>query len=381
MKNLWFTGVIVILASLMTIVAGCSDSDQSKTAHNEKENAPGVVVQPVVSKAVTASVEFVGQTEQYQKVDLRARVNGTLLNRAFVEGAKVEVSALMYEIDPAEFIAARDAAAAKVARAEATLVEAERSRERYETLVARETASVARFDEAKAKEGQSKADLAAAKADLERANLDLGYTKIASPISGKVGRSSVDAGNLIGPDSGILATVLTLDPIYVIFSVTEREFLNYQARVRDGKAEEFTPKIRLANNLIYPPEGKLNFMDNRVDPTTGTIKARLTFPNPDGIVLPGQFVNVILMSAEPQEQLIVPQAAVQENQAGAFVLVVDGESRVQTRPITTGQTSGTDVVVTDGLTEGETIIVDGIQKVRPGGLVNPVAREPKTEQG
>ncbi len=375
--------VHVALTTLLVLaVAGCGSDSAKNTSKQSEVEAPGVIVAPVVSKDVVSSIEFVGQSEAFQTVDLRARVSGTLLERAFEEGGRVEVGALLYEIDPAEFIATRDAAAAKVARAEATLVEAEKSRERYEVLLKRETASEAKFDEAKAKEGQAKADLAAAKADLERAALDLGYTKILSPISGKIGRTSVDAGNLIGPDSGILATVVTLDPIYVVFSITERDFLNYQARVREGKVAAFTPRIRLANNLIYEKQGQVNFVDNRVDPTTGTIKARLTFSNPDGIILPGQFVNVIMSSAEPQKSLVVPQASVQENQAGAFVLVVNAENRVEPRPVTTGQASGNDVVVREGLTEGEMIIVDGIQKVRPGALVNPVAqKQTEKEQG
>jgi membrane fusion protein (multidrug efflux system) len=142
-----------------------------------------------------------------------------------------------------------------------------------------------------------------------------------------------------------------------------------------GESTGFTPRIRLANDQIYPHDGKLDFIDNRVDPSTGTIKVRVEFPNPDALILPGQFVNVTLVSADPQQQMVVPQAAVQTNQTGPFVLVVNKDNKVELRPIQTGQRVGTRIAVTEGLNVGETIIVEGIQKVRPGATVKPVAQQ------
>lgn len=357
-------------------LAGCQSEKQ---AAPQAGPAPSVVVLPVTSKAVSNTIGFVGQTEAFQKVDLRARVTGFLKKQDFKEGANLEKGAMMFEIDQSEYIANRDAAKAKVSRAEAAELEASQNLVRYKKLVDKGTASVAKYDEAVAKEGQAKADVEAAKADLVRAELDLGYTRIATPIAGRVGKSTVDVGNLIGPDSDILATVVTLDPIYVSFSISERQYLDYKKEVKAGTADEKKPRITLANGETYPHDGEFDFLDNQVDSETGTIRARVKFPNKETAILPGQFVNVSLVSSEPKKQLVVPQAAVQENQAGPFVLVVDKDNKVELRPVKTGQRTGTEMVVSEGLTEGETIIVEGIQKVRPGASVQPVKKSAKAQ--
>ena len=364
--------VTLAIVSLALLVA-CDDGSKKNAQSNKPP--PGVVVAPVTSKPVAASFEFVGQTEANQSVDLRARVTGFLRKQAFSEGETVKKDELLFVIDPSEFNAARDAAAAKVAGAEATIQEAELQLARYRELKERGTASVAKFDEAKATAGRARADLAAAKAELERAELDVGYTKISSPIAGRIGASVADVGNLVGPDSGILATVVALDPIRVTFPVSEREYLDYSERKKAGNAEDHTPTIRLANDQVYPHKGKFDFIDNRVDPATGTIKLRVAFPNPDGILLPGQFVNVFLVSSEPKDQLVVPQASIQENQTGPFVLIVDKQNKVEMRPVQTGQRTGAEIAIVEGLDPGETIIVDGIQKARPGITVKPVVQK------
>ena len=364
---------LLALAACLSLAA--CNNEPNATARGQGP-PPSVTVAPVTAEPVANSMVFVGQTEAHQKVDLRARVTGVLIKQAFKEGAVVEKDALLYEIDPSEFNAARDSAAAKVERAKATIVEAERQLERYKILVERGTSSEASLDEAVAKEGQARADLAAAEADLKRSELDVGYTKIHAPIRGKIGKSTVDEGNLIGPDSDILATVVAMDPIRVVFSVSEQQYLAYRQAEQENRAEEFIPRIRLADNEIYAHKGIWDFLDNQVDPDTGTVQLRLQFPNPDGLILPGQFVNVILESAQPEDQIVVPQASVQSNQSGPFVLVVDAENRVELRTVQTAARIETKVVVSNGLTEGEMIIVDGIQKVRPGATVNPVQLNP-----
>ena len=368
---------LLILFSVF-LLAGCSEQPSgSASAQDQQAPPPAVVVAPVISKSVSNQMEFIGQTEAFQKVELRARVTGTLVKKDFKDGAQVKAEQLLFAIDPAEFDAARDAAAAKVERSKATILEAQQKLERYKVLVDRGTYSEASLDEVIAKEGEAKADLAAARAELERAELDVGYTKISAPIAGQIGSSAVDEGNLIGPDTGVLATLIAMDPIRVIFSISEQEYLNYKEAEKSGDNEKFTPRIKLANDTVYPHDGKWDFVDNQVDPATGTIGVRVEFPNTEGLILPGLFVNVVLVSADPRDQLVVAQAAVQENQSGPFVLVVDGENRVEMRQIKTGQRDGTDIVVTDGLTKGEMIVVEGIQKVRPGGVVDPVKQDQK----
>ena len=371
MKSLAF----LMVALPLGVLTACDDQKGAGKNAQAEQQAPAVIVVPVISKPVAASSSFVGQTEAFQSVELRARVTGFLLKQSFKEGKTVKKGDVLFVIDPSEFNAARDVAAAKVERDRATLEEAENQLVRYNKLADSGTFSPAQRDKAKAAAGQARADIAASKADLERAELDVGYTKVISPLNGRIGASTVDAGNLIGPDSGVLATVVALNPIRVNFALSERSYLNYTQAIKEGKTAGFTPKIRLANDKIYPHDGKLDYIDNRVDASTGTIKVRVEFPNPDELLLPGQFVNVTLVSAKPENQIVVPQTAIQENQTGPFVLVVDKDNKVGIRPVKTGQRKGTEISVTEGLTVGETIIVEGIQKVRPGATVKPVAQQ------
>lgn len=170
----------------------------------------------------------------------------------------------------------------------------------------------------------------------------------------------------------MLTTVVDIDPIRVEFGITERELLNYRARQKAGTAQSYTPRLKLANGEMFGAAGSITFIDNRVDPRTGTIKVRAEFPNSDGLISAGQFVNVMMTGSETRKGLIVPQAAVQTNQAGAFILVVDADDKVEVRPVTLGARNGANIVVREGLQAGETIIVEGLQKARPGATVTPV---------
>jgi len=359
---------------LVTPLFLCACADSGDTTSAKDVPLPSVVVEAVTAKSVAGQVDYVGRTVASQRVDIRARVNGTLLKRPFEEGAEVEKGAVLFEIDPAEFDTELLSTKAKLAKADASLDKNERSLARYEVLVKREAASVAQYDIAKSLADQSRADVSAAQAEVDRAELDLSYATITSPIEGRSGIANADVGNLIGPDSGVLVTVLDLDPMDVLFSVSERVYLNFMEEAKEGTAEKFTPQIRLANDKLYEFPGEIDVVDNKVDPTTGTINIRLKFSNPDRILVPGQYVSVILTNATPEQRVVIPQAAVQENQVGPFVLVVNGEGRVEGRPIQTGARLDNGVVVLDGLTEGETIVVEGIQKVRPGAEVQTAFR-------
>ncbi|MEJ2016106.1 MAG: efflux RND transporter periplasmic adaptor subunit [Limibacillus sp.] len=360
----------LLLGLLLPLLAAC-DQDSGQGAQSAGAPPPAVVVSPVTQREVSRSLEFVGRSVAFQRVDIRARVTGFLEERPFKEGAKVETGDLLYSIQREEFEAAVSAAEAQVARAEAALVEAERSLERSRVLAERQTVSQAALDEAVAKEAGARADLQSAQAVLKNAEIDLGYTRIAAPIAGRIGSTALDSGNLIGPDSGVLATIVATDPIEVRFALTEAEMLNYKKRQADGTSRAYTPRLRLVNGELLEGEGELAYLDNEVDPTTGTAAIFLHFPNPAELVLPGQFVTVLLISEEPEQKVVVPQSAVQTNQAGPFVLVVDGENRVEARPVGLGERSGIDVVVESGLEPGESIVIEGIQKVRPGAQVTP----------
>ncbi len=358
---------IAAVSALSVAILGCSDSPQE--AQGQSAPAPTVSVIAVDTQPFTASLDFVGKTEAFSLVNLRARVTGFLSERLFAEGTNVKKGDRLYQIDTAEFDAAVAAASAGLERAQAAFTEADQTYSRSKTLADRGTISEASLDEAVAALGTTKADVAAAEADLAAAKLNLSYTTIISPLDGRIGSSAVNAGNLIGPDSGVLATVVALDPMRVVFSISEQIYIDLQKDRLEGREGEVIPRIRLANNEIYEHPGEFRFVDNQVDPSTGTVSVHVDFPNPDQFLLPGQFVNVILSAKEADPAILIPQAAVQLNQAGPFVLLVDKDSKVEVRPIKTGERSGIDIVVEDGLTVGETVIVSGIQKVRPGAEV------------
>lgn len=359
-------------ALILATLSACGDDGQRAAA--PAAPAPTVIVAPVTARAVAATHSFIGRTQALRQVDLRARVTGFLAEIAFKEGENVAEGALLFRIDPAEFEAARAGAEARVARARATLTQAEAQLQRTATLAARGTTSEANLDDAKAAEAQARSDLAAAEADLRKADLDLGYTRIAAPIAGRIGAYSVDAGNLIGPDSGVLASIVDVDPIRVVFSITERDYLLVARSLqREGevRAEDVSPRLRLATGEIHNEAGRFVFLDNRVDPATGTIRVFVEVPNAGGLLLPGQSVDVLLTPRAAEKRLVVAQRAIQRNQAGPFVLVVGADNRVSLRQVETGARDGADVVVASGLREGELVIVDGVQKVRPGAEVAP----------
>lgn len=361
-------GSLVAVPVVSLLMTGCSDSPQ-QTQGQPGQPAPTVSVISVETQPFSASVDFIGRTKAFSLVDLRARVTGFLAAQFFAEGRDVKRGEQLYQIDTAEFDAAVAAASAGLERAQAALTAAEQTYNRSKTLAGRGAISEASLDEAIAALSKAKADVAAAEAELQTAELNLSYTTITSPLDGRIGSSVVTPGNLIGPDTGILATVVALDPIRVVFSVSEQVHIRVQQNRRDGKEQEMVPRIRLANNDIYEHPGEFRFIDNQIDPSTGTVSVHVDFPNPDEILLPGQFVTVMLSPKELQQEILIPQASVQLNQAGPFVLLVDKDGKVEVRPIKTGERSGTQIVVAEGLTVGETVIVSGIQKVRPGAAV------------
>lgn len=359
------------------LLAAC---EEKAAAPLESPPAP-VVVAPVIRTQLKSSSEYVGRVVAVDEVDLRARVEGFLMSREFHEGDDVAAGALLFSIERAPYQTAVDTAAARVAEAKAEVPRTRRDYERARTLFANGNVSQKTLDQALADQQAAVATLNAREAELRKAELDLSYTRIYAPFAGRIGRSTYSVGNLVGPGSDILATLIKLDPIYVVFNVSERAYLDYVLRTeqaaKDGRAPPPpVPRLRLANDYGYPHAGRFDFVDNRVDPTTGTIAVRATFDNPDRLLVPGLFVSVVVESAKPEPALVVPQAAVQEDQGGRYVLIVDGDDTVQVRRIETGDRVGINWAVIAGLSEGERVIYEGIQKVRPGGKVAPTSRLP-----
>lgn len=346
---------------------------------------PAVVVAPVEQRTIAPQSEFVGRVEPIASFDARVRVAGTLEEVAFREGQDVAKDQLLYVIEPAAYRARLTAAQAQLERAEAQLREATQDYERASELNRRGTASEATLQQAQAARDSAQADVLAARAAVEQAQLELSYTEIRSPIAGRIGATAVTEGNYVSPETGTLATVVQLDPIRVVFSVSDRQLLGVLQQTGAASPAEltdrFVPTLRMANGAAYGRPGRVEFVDNRVDPQTGTIRVRASFPNPDGLLLPGQYVTVLVRPEQTAQRPVVPVGAVQRNREGAYVLVVGPDETVQARPVTLGTQVDQVYAVRDGVQPGERIVVQGQQKVRPGMRVNPVTRSAEQEAG
>jgi membrane fusion protein, multidrug efflux system len=332
---------------------------------------PAVSVRPVMSRQVTATGDFVGRVVAIDKVDIVARITGFIKERNFTEGQQVKTGDLLFRIEPDTYRAAVDQQKANLARAQATQLNASLQLQRAQELVKNRDTPVSTLDQRTADEKAAAADVLQAQALLEQAQINLGYTEIRSPIDGRIGLANFTKGNLVQPSSGTLATIVSQDPIYVTFQVSERNLVNYKRRIAESGAKESheTVHIRLPDGSEYPHPGLTNFFDVQADATTDTVTVRAQLPNPEGILVPGGVVAVTVERGAPKSALVVPLSAVQLDQAGRYVLVVDDTKKVEQRRVTTGVEQGRDVVVTNGLKEGELVVVEGIQKVRPGQVV------------
>jgi RND family efflux transporter MFP subunit len=386
---------------------------------------PSVKVAPAVQRTIPVYGEYVGTLVAVNSVDIRARVEGFLARRAFTDGADVKQGELLFEIDQQPFLAAlaqaeaqlaRDQASlsqvkaqllqaeANVARAEAQLVAdqvnlawAREQVERYRPLAEREFVTREAFDQqrtqaesaaamveadraaikaaaaaaegARAAVGQAEATVAADRAAVKQAQINLGYTTMYAPMAGRIGRRQQDVGNLVGSgESTLLATIVQLDPIYVHFSVSERDVPTLLAQRGTGT---LTVTVALAGRPDHPQPGRVDFVNNTVDPTTGTFQVRATVPNPQRTLLPGQYAQVRLHMGRRPDAILVPEQAVLQEQGGQSVLVVGADRKVERRPVVTGATYEGMRVVERGLKAGEDVIVDGLQKAQPGAAVNP----------
>jgi membrane fusion protein, multidrug efflux system len=332
---------------------------------------PSVSVTPAITHQVTETATFVGRVTAVDKVDIVARVPGFIEERYFTEGQHVKKGDLLFRIEQQTYKAAVEQQRANLAKAKATEVNAALQLERGRELVRDKNIPQATVDQRAADEAGAQADVMQAQATLDQAEINLGYTEIVSPIDGRIGLANFTVGNLVDPSSGRLATIVSQDPIYVIFQASERDVLEYKTRMAElaDKAGHVTVHVKLPNGSTYPHPGLSNFLDVQVETNTDTVAVRAQFPNPEGLLIPGGIVNVTVDRGTPRSALVIPQSAVLLDQAGHYVLVVDASSKVELRRVTTGIEEGRNVVVTGGLKEGEQVIVEGIQKVHPGQIV------------
>ena len=359
--------VVIAAAS----ISGCGQSQQAEAP----APPPAVTVVAVLKQDIKPTATFTGRVQARDKVELRARVEGFLQKRLFTEGQDVKEGELLFVIEQEPYKATISEIKANIEKAQAQLSLANVEFERASQLVARQTGTQQRLDEATAKQADARGEIARLKASLEKAELQLSYTEITAPLAGRIGRATVSVGNFVGPQSGPLATIVRQDPIYVSFPVTQREMLEVR---KDEKAgENPTIYLKLADGTRYDQPGKVNFVDVTVNPGTDTVQVRAQFPNPDRLLVDGQLISVVAEEGTARTALLIPQRAIQIDQAGAFVLVVDSANKVEVRRVEVDQGPGSQLIVLKGLTAGEKVITEGVQKVRPGQVVE--ATEVKSE--
>ena len=349
---------------------------------------PAVGVVHVQKAPITETSEFVGRIEATDRVALVARVTAFLDQRLFTEGSEVKKGDLLYILEQAPFQADLAAKAATVQQTQAQLANATLAFNRVSSLLRTPAGQQSAVDDARATMLSDAAQVQNAEALQRQSQINLDYTEIRAPIGGKIGRTTVTIGNVVSPSSGVLATIISQDPMYVVFPVALRTALDLRDRyAKEGGFSAVVIRLRLANGHIYSQTGKLNFFDNTVSQTTDTITLRGSVANPqlnDGTIggapvrelTDGEFVTVLLEGVEPIEVLTVPRAAVLSDQQGDYVYTVDAQNKVQQARIQLGQSTPTTASVLSGLTEGAMVIVDGVQRVRPGIVVSPGPASP-----
>jgi membrane fusion protein (multidrug efflux system) len=361
-------------ATVLALVTGCGEKQQTQQT---QAAPPSVGVMAVTSKAVNPSTGFTGRVQAIDKVDLLARVNGFLDKRLFTEGQTVAAGDLLFVIEQPPYQAQLDQKAAELQSAQAAQKNTAVQLARAQELVKTENIPRATLDQRQAEDTMARSRILEAQAALEQAQINFDYTEIKAPIAGRIGQSTFTAGSYVTPQSGTWATIVSQDPIYVTFPVAQRIVTEYRRKNPEPRAtDKIAVKLQLADGAEYDHIGKIDFIDVEVDRGTDTVLVRAQFDNPSGVLVDGQFVNVAIELGENQMAISIPQTAIQLDQAGAYVFVVNGEGKAEMRRIKTQAGAGGESTVLEGLKEGEKIVVDGIQKVRPGQPVTPTDVQP-----
>lgn len=370
----WFLFASITFSAAL-LLSGCNRAGSQGQQGMPPAPVAVITVEP---RSVPANFEYTGQTAGYREAEVRARVTGILQKRNYREGGAVAAGQSLFTIDPAPYEAALARAEADVTAAEARLAQAKRNAARFKPLYEAKAVSQKEFDDMLSSESVAEADVKAARARHTEAKLNLGYTRVESPISGIAGRAQRSEGNYVtGPDV-LLTTVSQINPIYVLFGVSDEERQRLNREVEAGrlvlpKQGAFKVSVKLADGGVYSSIGKLNFSDIRISETTGTSEARAELPNPKGVLHPGQFVRVTLNGAQRPQAILVPQRAVLEGPKGKFVYVVNADSKAEARPVEVGEWHEDNWIVTSGLNAGDKVIVDGVMKIGPGAPVQVAA--------
>ena len=359
---------VVLMLSGSLALTGCDD----KPAQQGAQQMPEVGIVTLKSAPLQITTELPGRTSAYRVAEVRPQVSGIILKRNFTEGSDIQAGVSLYQIDPATYQATYESAKGDLAKAQAAANMDQLTVKRYQKLLGTKYISQQDYDTAVATAQQSNAAVVAAKAAVETARINLAYTKVTSPISGRIGKSAVTEGALVqNGQTTALATVQQLDPIYVDVTQSSNDFLRLKQELANGKLQQENgkAKVELVTNdgLKYPQNGTLEFSDVTVDQTTGSITLRAIFPNPDHTLLPGMFVRARLEEGVNPDALLVPQQGVTRTPRGEASAMVVGEGdKVEVRQITATQAIGDKWLVTEGLKTGDRVIITGLQKVRPG---------------
>ncbi|MBV8681084.1 MAG: efflux RND transporter periplasmic adaptor subunit [Aquitalea sp.] len=366
-----------LLFSMLAASLTACGAKQEQAAQGAMPAMPVSVIQ-IAARNIPVNFEYVGQAAGSREVEVRARVGGILLKRAYTEGRPVKQGDLLFQLDPATYQTALDQAAAALKVQEAQLASTRQDYDRVMPLFKENAVSQKDRDDAVAAYQAAQAQVAAAKAKQKEAQINLDYTRVTAPISGMTSQETRSEGSLISTsaDGSLLTKISQLDPIYVNFSMSDSDQMNLRKMQDKGVLKlkdngHFEVALKLADGSQFDHNGVLNFTDSLVDSTTGTIRSRASLANPQGKILPGQFVRVVLKGAERINAIAVPQRAVLTTQQGKMVWVVGEGNKVQPRPITVSQEVGLDVLVESGLKPGEQVVVDNIIKLRPGAEVKP----------
>ena len=377
-----------VLAGVITVILLISGCGPRGPQGPQQMGPPEVGVVTIQPERIVLTKELPGRTAAYRVAEIRPQVNGLILKRSFKEGANVKAGDLLYQIDPSPYQAAYDQAAAAVSMAEANLTSLRLREKRFKQLAANRAVGQQDYDDALAALQHMEAQLKSSQAALVSARINLSYTPIKAPISGYIGRSSVTEGALVTAYQAVpLATIQQLDPIYVDVTQSTAEVLRLDRQLAEGRLthngqNQNAVELILDDGTTYARKGTLKFRDITVDPTTGSVILRAVFPNPDGTLLPGMFVYTILQEGIQEEAILVSQSGVNRNHRGEpYVLVVDESGKVDLRMVTIDRAIGDRWLVSNGLNPNDQVIVEGVQKVKPGASVKVVRLPSGREDG